>query len=252
MSLRSEGFKIFALNPPILLDPSLPIAASRAGHTGLLDLQYAALASAPARQVLLRLARQAHGHWGVKLRAGQLGELAQVAQSGELQGLSFLLLVPDAKDDLVRAIAAAQHLGEICGGALEIALEVRNHSEAEAAVTAGATALVAKGHEAAGVVGSDTAFLLVQRLVGACGVPVYAQGGVSTETAAALRVAGAAGVLLDWQLALTEEAALPEPTGRQRGAYGRVGNLSAGRRWRFADPYFRTQRAGCAAGLAGP
>lgn len=206
MSLRSEDFKILALNPPILLDSSIPIAASRAGYTGIFDLQYAPLDRPVVRTALERFTAQARGAWGVKLDVAQVAAFSDArAESPRLADMSVALLVPTSEGDLAAAIATLRvGYEDLC-----LAVEVRNHAEAEAATAAGADVLVAKGHEAAGVVGSETAFLLVQRLVAMGGLPVYAQGGVSTETAAALRVAGATGVLLDWQLALTEEAALP-------------------------------------------
>ncbi|MGW7454304.1 SDR family NAD(P)-dependent oxidoreductase [Streptomyces sp. NPDC054787] len=85
--------------------------------------------------------------------------------------------------------------------------EVTSPAEAAAAVTAGADALVAKGHEAGGRVGDATTFVLLQHLLDdpAIRVPVRAYGGIGPHTAAAAVAGGAAGVLLDVQLALTAE-----------------------------------------------
>ncbi|MCI4086008.1 SDR family NAD(P)-dependent oxidoreductase [Streptomyces sp. MMS21 TC-5] len=81
-------------------------------------------------------------------------------------------------------------------------------------MAAGAHCLVAKGHEAGGRVGASTTFVLLQRLLGdpSLTLPVRAFGGIGPHTAAAAVAGGAAGVLLDVQLALTVEgeADLPD------------------------------------------
>ncbi|MFE3939963.1 nitronate monooxygenase, partial [Streptomyces goshikiensis] len=86
-------------------------------------------------------------------------------------------------------------------------------AEALAARAAGAGAVVAKGYEAGGRVGGATTFLLLQQLLAApdLRIPVLACGGIGPHTAAAAVAGGAAGVLLDVQLALTSEgeAGLP-------------------------------------------
>jgi len=80
--------------------------------------------------------------------------------------------------------------------------------DAETGLRAGADGLVAKGTESGGRVGTETAFLLFQRLVKEFKVPVWVQGGIGFHTAAACRAGGAAGVLVDWQLALARESRL--------------------------------------------
>ncbi|SFQ69834.1 Acyl transferase domain-containing protein [Amycolatopsis arida] len=78
---------------------------------------------------------------------------------------------------------------------------------------AGADGVIAKGCEAGGSVGPTTTFILLQRVLAdpAVDAPVWAWGGIGPHTAAAAVAGGAAGVVLDTQLALTAEAGLPEP-----------------------------------------
>ncbi|MFJ7777459.1 SDR family NAD(P)-dependent oxidoreductase [Streptomyces yangpuensis] len=85
--------------------------------------------------------------------------------------------------------------------------EVTGPAEAATAVAAGVHALVAKGHEAGGRIGGSTTFVLLQQLLGdpSLSLPVLACGGIGPHTAAAAVAGGAAGVLLDAQLALTVE-----------------------------------------------
>src|SRR5690606_23132013 len=71
--------------------------------------------------------------------------------------------------------------------------------------------LVARGAEGAGRAGDLTTFVLLQRLLAdpSVDVPVYAAGGIGPHTAAAAVAGGAAGVVLDVQLALVREADAP-------------------------------------------
>ncbi|MGE5185528.1 MAG: beta-ketoacyl synthase N-terminal-like domain-containing protein, partial [Acidobacteriota bacterium] len=87
--------------------------------------------------------------------------------------------------------------------------EVTSLDEARAAIAAGCAGVIAKGCEAGGRVGDETTFVLVQRLVAALDVPVWAQGGIGEHTAAACIAGGAVGVVLDTQLALVRESSLP-------------------------------------------
>ncbi len=69
--------------------------------------------------------------------------------------------------------------------------------------------LVAKGRENAGQIGQDAAFVLSQKVLAEAKVPVYIQGGIGVGTAAACRVAGASGVVLEEQLLLMPESPVP-------------------------------------------
>jgi len=96
-----------------------------------------------------------------------------------------------------------------CWGEREVLVQVTSIDEARVAAAAGATGLIAKGNEAGGRVSDETAFVLLQRLVDVFGLPVWVQGGVGLHTAAACIAGGAAGVVLDSQLALVRESSLP-------------------------------------------
>jgi NAD(P)H-dependent flavin oxidoreductase YrpB (nitropropane dioxygenase family) len=87
--------------------------------------------------------------------------------------------------------------------------EVVSVSEAEQALASGVDAWCAKGNESGGRVGTESTFVLLQRLRAHTSLPLWAQGGIGPNTAAACCVAGAQGILLDNQLALAEEANLP-------------------------------------------
>ena len=95
-------------------------------------------------------------------------------------------------------------------------VEVVDVAGARAAVAAGAVGLVARGSESGGRVSELTSLVLLQELlaaglVGGSGrsVPVWVAGGVGLHSAAGVVAAGAAGVVLDSQLALVREVELP-------------------------------------------
>ncbi len=89
-----------------------------------------------------------------------------------------------------------------------VVVEITDLAQARTAAAAGATAIIAKGTESGGRVGSETTFVLLQALVRELSIPIYAQGGIGLRTAAACIVGGAAGVVLDAQVALAQESTL--------------------------------------------
>ncbi len=114
--------------------------------------------------------------------------------------------------------------------ASRVGVVITSVQEAKDATEAGADVLLAKGHEAGGVVGEETSFILLQHLRAAnCRLPIFAWGGIGFHTAAACRVAGSSGVVLDWQLSLTQESPLPAGVRKQleHGGVPRTSTLPA-------------------------
>ncbi|CAM5651454.1 hypothetical protein SAVIM338S_06533 [Streptomyces avidinii] len=199
--LAAQRDLVVALSPFEEPGPRIVTAAERAGALGLLDL---GRDRAAARRAFAELARRlGGGRYGVRVPAGcPVGP-------GELPAEVDTVLLADPASlapELVAGWAAAQ-------GEPRVWAEVTDPARALAAVAAGVEALVAKGHEAGGRVGDATTFVLLQQLLAdpAIGVPVRAFGGIGPHTAAAAVTGGAAGVLVDVQLALTREgeAGLP-------------------------------------------
>ncbi|MCX4626409.1 type I polyketide synthase [Streptomyces sp. NBC_01443] len=192
---------VVAVSPFEEPHPRIVIAAERAGSLGLLDL---GRDPAAARRGFAELARRLGGRrrYGVRVPAGcPLGP-------EDLPPEVDTVLVADPAQHTPEQMAAWAE-----GGRRRAWAEVTGRAEALIAVAAGAVALVAKGHEAGGRVGGATTFVLLQQLLAGpgLGVPVLARGGIGPHTAAAAVAGGAAGVLVDVQLALTAEgeAALP-------------------------------------------
>ncbi|MDR2235327.1 MAG: SDR family NAD(P)-dependent oxidoreductase [Chryseobacterium sp.] len=97
----------------------------------------------------------------------------------------------------------ATHLSVIC--------QVSSLEEAIKAEELGAKGIIVKGNEAAGLVGYESTFVLFQRVISKIStIPVWVQGGIGLHTAAAVKALGAAGVVLDSQLALFPESTVPK------------------------------------------
>ncbi|MGW3962784.1 SDR family NAD(P)-dependent oxidoreductase [Amycolatopsis sp. NPDC005003] len=161
-------------------------AAARGGGLGVLDLT-AGGASAADELALL-------GEWGVPAFGVRLAGPADL---------------PDAVTTVLLTEGAECTPQDFPGR--RVLAEVTSRAAAVRAVAAGAHGLIARGHECGGPVGELSTFVLLQALLAedGPGVPVWAAGGIGPHTAAAAVAGGAAGVVVDTQLALLPEAELP-------------------------------------------
>ncbi len=200
---KRRWFQIIVLSPPGLVDPSLAIAASRAGEIGILDLEYAQDKEA-AGEALRRLAWYGGDRIGVKLN-GRPSHLFTGGISALPHSLSFVILTYSDPDQLLQ-----YELEGLRREGRSILLEATSLEEARVGEQLGVDGVIAKGHEAAGRVGEETTFILLQRFLNNLALPIWAQGGIGLHTAAACYAAGAAGVVLDSQLYLTRESPLPD------------------------------------------
>lgn len=178
---------VVAVNPVHHPAPRLTAAVARAGALGVLELPTGDARA--AADVLDRAARWTTGRFGVRVRPG--------------------CVVPDLPDavDTVLLADPARSAAEFPGR--RVLVEVVDLAEARAAVAAGAAGLVVRGREAGGRVGELSTFVLLQQVLAAVSVPVWAAGGIGPHTAAAAVAGGATGVVLDTQLALFPDAGLP-------------------------------------------
>src|SRR5439155_137297 len=122
--------------------------------------------------------------------------------------------LPAAVDTVVLGRDAPWCAADLAG-TRRVLVEVTGPGEARTAAAAGASGLIARGNEAGGPVGELTSFVLLQRLLAgdAGDLPVWVAGGIGPRSAAACVLGGAAGVVLDSQLALVAEAELPADLG---------------------------------------
>ncbi|MFF5806589.1 SDR family NAD(P)-dependent oxidoreductase [Streptomyces sp. NPDC012746] len=220
---------VVAVSPFEEPHPRIVTAAERAGALGLLDL---GRDPAAARAAFAELARRLGGghRYGVRIPAG-----CPIGPAGLPAEVDTVLLADPGEHTPQRVAAWAA-----AAGRPRVWAEATGREQALAAVAAGAGAVVAKGHEAGGRVGEATTFVLLQQLLAGpgVGVPVLACGGIGLHTAAAAVAGGAAGVLVDVQLALTAEgeAGLPaEVAAALRAMDGSETRLTDGHRV-FARP----------------
>lgn len=184
---------ILCLTPLGEPDAGLAAATCAAGALGILDLGDGDRRS---REELARLRRTAPGPYGVRVTGRcTLGP-------ADLDG---------GPDTVVLAADAPWSVTEVASR-YRVLVEVTDLAQARDAVRAGAHGLIARGAESGGRVGGTSTFVLLQLLLGEEGVdvPVWACGGIGPHTAAAAVAGGAAGVVLDSQLALLTESRLPE------------------------------------------
>ena len=194
--------RLIALTPAGLTDPSIAIAASRAGGLGVLDLEYTRDEQV-AKAAIAKLASYTSTVCGIKLD-GRADQFVTSVTSDLPAQVEVVILTPAYSGEFRQQIQLLRHRK------LTILLETTCLEQALLAEEVGIDGLIAKGHEAGGWVGEETTFILLQRLLAGTSLPIWAQGGIGLHTVGACVAAGAAGVVLDAQLALTYESPLPE------------------------------------------
>lgn len=193
--------KILACTLPAWPVPDVAIAASRAHAVGILNLEFVA-DERTARAAVRKLVQYGRGQIGIKLDASALEVCGSLAREELPAALTHVILTATpAASDLVRCLQA---------GGRTVLWESTSLEEAQAGAELGVDGLIAKGNETGGRVGEETTFILLQRLLAQFQLPVWAHGGIGIHSAAAANVAGAAGIVLDDQLALANECLLPD------------------------------------------
>ncbi len=195
-------FQIATLTPG-LLQPSIAIATHRAGGLAILDFEYVRDEDAAVRAID-KLNQVLPQGFGVKLSGATPGLIARLSSRLPSNLKTVVFTCSDPKE----LGHGAQALRE---KSVSILLEARCLEHAQIAAALGFSGVIAKGHEAGGRVANETTFVLLQRFKTEVQLPVWVQGGIGLHTAAACVVGGAAGLVLDSQLALTRESCLPEP-----------------------------------------
>ncbi|MEU0057097.1 SDR family oxidoreductase [Streptomyces sp. NPDC006334] len=203
-TVRSEDM-IIGITPFGEPDAGLALAVCRAGGLGVLDL---GAGDRGAREALARLSRATSG--------GEATDTGYGVRVGPRCRLSPADLEADgsrpAPHTVVLAEGAPWHISEVSAHH-RVLVEVTDLESARRAARAGAHGLIARGAECGGRVGDLSTFVLLQQLLSTdeLALPAWACGGIGPHTAAAAVAGGAAGVVLDVQLALLAESALPEP-----------------------------------------
>ena len=197
----SHAFQIATLTPG-LMRPSIAVATHRASGLGILDFEHVRDQVA-AVEAIQRMSRLANSRFGIKL-SGDAPELLGCVIANLPDNLSTVILTSDRPRELQERVGFLREKNVVT------ILEATCLEHAQIGETIRVDGLVAKGHEAGGRIGDETTFILLQRFLAKVRLPVWAYGGIGLHTAAACAAAGAAGVILDAQLALTRESPLAE------------------------------------------
>jgi len=234
-----SGFEIFAITPPAYLvrgelangkeqifaaSSLIAIAAAQAGHAGIIDLQFLDIESDICRRELLASVgkrKATAGLFGIKCGASQLSGVRSFFTSlrkewsdasnktNEQQFVLILALDSEVRMDVLQSKDLKKDLAKLRKENIRVLIEVISLKEAMAAQALDIDGVIARGHEAAGCVGEQTTFVLLQECVQNLKIPVFAEGGIGLHTAGACFAAGAHGVVLTSQLLLASESCLP-------------------------------------------
>jgi len=195
-------FQLIALTPPGLPDPSIAIAASRAGGVGILDLVYTNDINVAIRNIK-KMVSYTKNTCGIKLNG--LDDSFITHLTPELPEAIGFVIITLCKPEKLKNYINGFHLHN-----RRVILEITTLEQAELGEKCGVDGILAKGNESAGIVGEKTSYILLQQVCSQISLPVWIQGGVGLHTAAACYTAGAAGIVLDSQLLLTRESSLPD------------------------------------------
>jgi NAD(P)H-dependent flavin oxidoreductase YrpB (nitropropane dioxygenase family) len=191
----AHDFTLFILNPAGLIDPALAIAGCRAGAVGVLNAE-ARIEPVALAEALFRLAATRRP-FGLKWSNEALPERLAVKPD-------WLIL------DAVRNAHLLAEVQDLRAGGGRVLLELSHWRDEWADWESRIDGWWVKGHEAGGAVGEESSFVLLQRLLNRTALPVYVRGGVGLHTAAACRIGGAAGAVLESSLLLLRESPLTE------------------------------------------
>jgi len=196
----------------------IAFAAKLAGEAGLINLELHELADSTVWQAVtaavVKLSRKQGGRYGIRYSSRQsdeaLGILSQASinasASGDANARPLVIIAPDFStsiETLLQAAGNAKSLGAT------VLIEVTSLKETLAVKELPVDGLVAKGSESGGITSETTAYILLQEIRKVTALPVWVQGGIGLYSAAACYAAGASGVVLDSQLLLSRESALP-------------------------------------------
>ena len=209
MSAAKRGageLEILAVNPPGFAGPAIALAATRAGFGGAVSLEHVTVApcNGPGDARRLLDAVTAAGVKFTVLVDALTGDLRSLLTPASTRGLERVILCePDP-------VSLLQDIAYLHGAGLSVLVQATCLEQAQLAERCEADGLVVKGSESGGRIGEETTLILLQRILPQTQLPVWARGGVGLHSAAACLVAGAVGVVLDWQLALCAESELPD------------------------------------------
>ena len=176
--------------------------ACRAGALGVLDLCWAGpLQTLQAFALVRQVARRSDRSFAVRIeaRAVSAAWLATLPPTAK----TLIVVATTAEGTELAAAIEQIHAASRLGWA-----EVCTREAAALAEVSGADGLIVVGHEAGGLVGHDSSFVLLLAFIERSELPIWVRGGVGARVAAGCFAAGAAGVVLDGVLLMTRDSPL--------------------------------------------
>lgn len=203
-----EDFTCIVLCSGLLEHPGPAVAAARAGCVGILGYEFVPHVRRTQLQQEIDQFLSLAGpekHVGVRFSAEQNTLFCPFLRKFSSRRLWIVVSQwsPESLQELQNALAGqSEHrlLAEITDVS-----DVAKLTSCEIPVDG----LIVKGNESGGWVGDSPAFILLQKVLSETRLDVYVQGGIGLNTAAACRLAGARGVVLDDQVLLMSESPLP-------------------------------------------
>jgi acyl transferase domain-containing protein/NAD(P)-dependent dehydrogenase (short-subunit alcohol dehydrogenase family) len=201
--MKQNGFDVLVHSPAAWTHPGVAVAAARAGGVGVLDLEFSTDAALAAAH-FARLLSAVDGRIGLRVTPETLAAARAILEAA-----------PRDRDLVLIAAGPVSGLGNLVSnmrasrvGANDSLWLELNTADADISGIA-ADGIIARGFEAPGWGGEDSAYILVQKLLRATSLPIMVRGGIGIHSAGAVRAAGAAGVVLDDQVLLMDESPLP-------------------------------------------
>ncbi len=199
-------FSVVTITPIGLRHPGLALASARAAGIAILDREFCddAQLDRAQRNLAQLIALAPDTTLGIRLRADQMASSRELL--AQLRGRHHWLIV-SGWQQRKRAVNVADDDRVVVFEAIEasdVALAKKRGWKPDA--------WILRGSESGGWIGSDAAFILLQKHArqDSGDTPFYVQGGIGPVTAAGCLAAGAAGVVLDDQLWLMPESPLKE------------------------------------------
>lgn len=241
----ADAFRFLVMTPAGSGDPGLAVAAGRAGHLGLFNVELP-LEKGVFEAALETLAGEGTPGFGLVLTDPQ--EAASLVGRYASRGLRVVVLPAEAALDDMAAVEAIRAAGVAV-------LPEAIRWDARLAGPVAAEGLIVKGHEAGGRVGEATSFILLQQALAGGAGDVYVRGGIGMHSAGAARAGGAAGVVLDDQLLTLRESTLTEAVtpvlARMTGAETALVEGANGVHWRGVEKPGLKAAASLRSALAG-
>ena len=199
-------FRCLGVSAAAFAQGGAAVAVARAGGIGIADLEFCRDLE-PARRAGVQLAAHTSGEIGLRAAGSTVEWLGDLLSLLGDRPHCLILRAGDRPAQLIARLPANDRR--------RILIELVDVDELAGLETLEIDGLVARGHEAGGWVGQDSSFILLQKLLKKQTTPVFVQGGIGVQSAAACRAGGAAGVVLDDQLLLMPESAMPRALQQQ-------------------------------------